>query len=759
MLHLLIEFKKLNMKRLLKTIVFAIPFLSITTAFSQTIQFMDLPEDYRLYARNELNNATVYVNGIIKGKPVFDEVSLIVYKDGKLFDTQKQVLKDNKVSISTLIHSGLHEYSFEFYVKKQQKDSLYFVADNIVCGDAYIITGQSNSHPSSTLSTYSSPYCRSFGVKTGYETYNDSDQKIRWGLATGNCPDLKKEVGGWFTKNPHGVGVWGMELMRLIVEKYKVPVCIINGGSGSSSIEQNMLYPEKPSLETSFGRLAYRVDQAGLKDKIKAIFWHQGESNSNTKESVQAYESNFDILLKDWKKVYTSLEKIYLFQLHPGCGQSPESFSGEMREIQTQITQKYDMIDIMSTLGVPGHDGCHFSYPGYLEFAKRIFPLLSRDYYKEKLKGIISPPKFIKAQYLVKTKIALEFDQAVVLEDKKEVNGELHFLKDQFFFDFKDDKSTDLNTVKSIEVKDKSVILTLHNPYDFKDITYLPNKYYSGTTTIYNGPWLNGAKNNIGALSFYKKPILDKNALSNKDASLWNGYKMIDSTLNGVKFKIVFPKKANSNKDWIWRARFWGHEPQTDLALLDQGFHLVYIEVGGLFGNEKAMKIWDSFYEFVTNNYQLNPKVVLEGMSRGGLIIFNWGNRNAEKVACIYADAPVCDFKSWPAGKGKGEGSAGAWESCLKIYGFSEEVALQYNGNPINHMESIASYKVPILCVVGDMDTVVPVSENTTLLQKRLNSLGWDLTLIHKPEVGHHPHSLKDPKPIVDFILMNTQKK
>lgn len=243
---------------------------------------------------------------------------------------------------------------------------------------------------------------------------------------------------------------------------------------------------------------------------------------------------------------------------------------------------------------------------------------------------------------------------------------------------------------------------------------------------------------------------------SNNIQSIWNGFEMLDSTLNGIDFKVVFPKTPNKNRDWIWRARFWGHEPQTDIALLEQGFHLVYIEVGGLFGNEKAIKIWDDFYDFATEKYQLNKKVVLEGMSRGGLIIFNWGNRNAEKVACIYGDAPVCDFKSWPGGFGVSSGSKEDWKICLEQYGFTEEIALKYNGNPIDHMENIASHKVPILIVVGDVDEVVPVSENTELLEKRLKTLGWQLEIIHKPGIGHHPHSLKDPKPIVEFILKNT---
>jgi pimeloyl-ACP methyl ester carboxylesterase len=183
---------------------------------------------------------------------------------------------------------------------------------------------------------------------------------------------------------------------------------------------------------------------------------------------------------------------------------------------------------------------------------------------------------------------------------------------------------------------------------------------------------------------------------------------------------------------------------------------VAYIEVGGLFGNEKAIRIWDEFYSYMTNNYGLNQKVVLEGMSRGGLIIFNWGNKNADKVACIYGDAPVCDFKSWPGGKGIGKGSPPDWDACLRQYGFTEEIAIGFNGNPIDHMENLAKMQVPILNVVGDADKVVPVNENTTLLEQRLKELGSEMQVIHKPEVGHHPHSLKDPTPIVEFILKST---
>ena len=243
---------------------------------------------------------------------------------------------------------------------------------------------------------------------------------------------------------------------------------------------------------------------------------------------------------------------------------------------------------------------------------------------------------------------------------------------------------------------------------------------------------------------------------SAQDRQHWHGYEILDSTLDGRNIKIVFPDRPNENRDWIWRARFWGHEPQTDLALLEHGFHVAYIDVAGLFGNKEAVGIWEGFYAWATKSFRLNQKVVLEGMSRGGLIIYNWARQNTDKVACIYGDAPVCDFKSWPLGNGMGQGSETASKVLLTQYRYTEEQALESKENPVDHLEVIARAQIPILHVVGDADVVVPVSENTALMKARLIELGWDMQVLHKPGVGHHPHSLIDPKPIVDFILIHT---
>ena len=239
--------------------------------------------------------------------------------------------------------------------------------------------------------------------------------------------------------------------------------------------------------------------------------------------------------------------------------------------------------------------------------------------------------------------------------------------------------------------------------------------------------------------------------------SNWNGFVRFDFEVDSRACIVVMPKETAEGKPWIWRARFFGHEPQADIALLHRGFHLVYCDVANFFGSPQAVAHWNAFYAFLTNEHGFAPKAALEGMSRGGLVIYNWAAANPDKVACIYGDAPVCDFKSWPGGKGKGPGSEAAWSDCLKAYGFTEAQALAFQGNPIDNLQPLAKAGIPLLHVVGDADEVVPVAENTDIIVKRYRELGGSIMVINKPGVGHHPHSLQDPTPIVEFVIRNSR--
>jgi pimeloyl-ACP methyl ester carboxylesterase len=220
---------------------------------------------------------------------------------------------------------------------------------------------------------------------------------------------------------------------------------------------------------------------------------------------------------------------------------------------------------------------------------------------------------------------------------------------------------------------------------------------------------------------------------------------------------LVFPATAAPGSPWIWRMEFFDAWPAVDLALLGAGFHVAYMDVQNMYGAPVALDYLDKFYEFLRRNYFLASRVVLEGFSRGGLFAFNYAVRRPERVASLYLDAPVCDFKSWPAGWGRGEGSAQDWKTCKQAYDLSEADALGYSTNPVDNLEPLAHAGIPVLSVCGDADGIVPLEENTRLVEQRYRRLGGKIQVIIKPGVGHHPHSLEDPSSIVDFILNHSK--
>jgi lysophospholipase L1-like esterase/pimeloyl-ACP methyl ester carboxylesterase len=241
--------------------------------------------------------------------------------------------------------------------------------------------------------------------------------------------------------------------------------------------------------------------------------------------------------------------------------------------------------------------------------------------------------------------------------------------------------------------------------------------------------------------------------------SSFYGYDCADFSFEGRASKVVKPRRPAKGLPWIWRARFWGHEPQTDIALLDRGFHVVYCDVAELFGNAQTVAIWNHFYAFAQQAGLAN-KVALEGLSRGGVYAYNWAAENPEKVACVYVDAPVLDLKSWPGGKGQGKGSPSDWEIFKKDFGLTtDEQAMAFKGNPMDKVADIVKGHYPLLHVVGDADDLVLVSENTAPFEQKVRENGGDIQVIHKPGIGHHPHSLPNPTPIVEFILKATTKR
>lgn len=218
----------------------------------------------------------------------------------------------------------------------------------------------------------------------------------------------------------------------------------------------------------------------------------------------------------------------------------------------------------------------------------------------------------------------------------------------------------------------------------------------------------------------------------------------------GSECKIVAPKTAATGNPWVWRARFWDHQPAFDIAMLNHGYHLLYCDVTEFWGAPKAVARWDKFYA-LTQTIGLGSKPVLEGMSRGGTYCINWAKANPTKVTAIYGDNPLLDLRAFPRSN---PGLEAGFKQMLECYGITEAELPAFTGSPIDGLEALAKAKVPVFFVLGAKDEIVPIAKHADVFEARYKALGGGpIRRWVKPDDGHHPHGLHPVDPLVEAIL------
>ena len=174
---------------------------------------------------------------------------------------------------------------------------------------------------------------------------------------------------------------------------------------------------------------------------------------------------------------------------------------------------------------------------------------------------------------------------------------------------------------------------------------------------------------------------------------------------------VIVPAKPAAGNPWSWRGCYWDHQPQTEVELLKRGFHVAYISANATL---KPDKTWDAWYAFLTEKHGLSRKPAFIGMSRGGEYSYTWATANPTKVSSIYADNP----------------------------GVNSEV--------LKKLGDLAAADVPILHVCGSIDPLL--GRVSTVIENVYQQFGGRISVMIKEGAGHHPHSLRDARPIADFI-------
>jgi hypothetical protein len=442
------------------------------------------PEDNQFYARDDKNEGTLYYNGTLD--EAADSVFLRVYADDQPYKTASQKLPaDRTYALAARLKPGLVKYKVEFGTRTGDRETVLRTVTNIVCGDAYLIDGQSNALATDTGEKSppdTSDWIRSYGSPRGDQK---GERLNLW------CNPVWKAQKGEKAE----LGYWGMELARRLVESQKIPIFIINGAVGGTRIDQHQRSEPNPAdLTTIYGRMLWRVEQARLTHGIRGVLWHQGENDQGAdgptgRYGWETYQQFFVDMSAAWKQDYPNIQHYYIFQIWPNACSMGGNGSGDMlREKQRTLPRLYSNMSIMSTLGIKPPGGCHYPLVGWAEFARLIQPLMERDNYGKVFAGSITPPDLKHAYFTSEKKeaIALEFDQPVKWQDS---------LASQFYLDGARGK------VASGSVSGNVITLKLTAATTAEKITYLNDRSWSQNNILVG-------ENGIAALTFCDVPIV-----------------------------------------------------------------------------------------------------------------------------------------------------------------------------------------------------------------------------------------------------------
>jgi sialidase-1 len=260
----------------------------------------------------------------------------------------------------------------------------------------------------------------------------------------------------------------------------------------------------------------------------------------------------------------------------------------------------------------------------------------------------------------------------------------------------------------------------------------------------------------------YSQSVSDSTPRFPGKKSTWKGFIRYDFEFTGRACRVICPDRPASGNPWIWNARFPDWHTDIDSILLTRGFYVTYINTDEFNGSPGGVNVWDEYFRYLTTTFRLENEVALEGISRGGLYVYNFAKRYPWRVSCIYAEAPVCDIKSWPGGFGKGKGSENDWQLVMKAYHFNDITeAKAFKDNPVDNLDKLAAAKVPILHMIGLNDKIVPPDENTFILVDRYVRLGGIATVVPctrgKQELDGHHFNIETPALAADFIISNTR--
>lgn len=236
---------------------------------------------------------------------------------------------------------------------------------------------------------------------------------------------------------------------------------------------------------------------------------------------------------------------------------------------------------------------------------------------------------------------------------------------------------------------------------------------------------------------------------------MWNDFKKEDFIFAERKAVIIYPSVEPCGK-MILKTEYLDAFPDFDIAMLKKGYYLINIEHESRWAPDEEIHIMADFVLFCAEKLGTIKKCILEGMSCGGLQAARFAELYPELTAVMYLDAPVLNILSMVGfGECAKDHVESFWREIVAAYGVSRSTIVNFRKSPIDNMQPLIDNKIPVIILYGNSDQIVVYEENGKVLEDYYKENGGVIKVISKSMVGHHPHCLRNPTPIIEFVEKN----
>ena len=491
---------------------------------SAQVTFTEAPENLQLYPRDANNKANVKISGKLL-RESYTGAILEVYEDNKLISTKKTDFASTdsaRFTFDAEITARPSEYTFKVLLTGHTTKNV-LERSGVVCGDFIVLYGQSN--------------MKALVGVSEVEKATDTRLLRNYDIPNQNVPEVMR----WYRAHePHAsVGVIGLHLQALILKRYGIPTCVINGSVGGASLV-SLINPDEPVTRSYYGLLYSRIKKAGALGNVKAIIWRQGEAETcNWYPDIRDYPENFEKLYGQLSRDFMTNTRFYNIQtgiLY--CNQMEEA--GELREYMRQTKYLFPGIETTNMHGLPLSDDVHYSKEGFIQAAEELLPLLGRDIYGDGDSAEVHPPDVQKVLITASRDtiiLVFEEDQKMIYPSALTARGIDWEMEDYIY--------VNTNTAYNDRIVQRGwadrnrVYLTLRWSIDKGYVSYLPS-YTSSGPPFQGIHLLNG--HGLRAMSFYQVPVTD--ALKKPEISAGD--------LNGQQVTLTF----RENDQYVLERRF-----------------------------------------------------------------------------------------------------------------------------------------------------------------------------------------------------------